>query len=105
MKFSSLMKKVLPASVIGAVLAVPAYASTAALEDTADAFQSYYATIDGWVKGPLGVGIATTMLLMGAGIGIAKNSPMPALSGVAGGAFLHWGPGIIKQMITQGMLF
>jgi conjugal transfer pilus assembly protein TraA len=72
--------------------------------DGKDAFYSFYETVDGWAGGPLGVGLATTMLIMGGGIGVAKNSPMPALSGIAGAAFLHWGPGIIKDLIMNGGL-
>lgn len=67
--------------------------------DTSDEFYTYYSTIEKWSQGALGTGLAMTMLLMGAGVGVAKNSPMPALSGVAGGAFLHWGPQIIKNMM------
>lgn len=69
-----------------------------------DAFYSFYDTVSGWASGPLGVGLATTMLIMGGGIGVAKNSPMPALSGIAGAAFLHWGPTIIKDLIMNGAL-
>ncbi|GBG14407.1 DNA polymerase V subunit UmuC [Novimethylophilus kurashikiensis] len=66
-------------------------------------FQNFRDTVVGWAKGPLGTGLAITMMLMGAGMGVAKNSPMPALSGVAGAAFLNWGPGIITQL-TEGAL-
>lgn len=72
--------------------------------DQSDAFYSFYQTVDKWVGGALGVGLAMTMLLMGGGIGVAKNSPMPALSGIGGAAFLHWGPDIIKNMMTNGGL-
>lgn len=83
-------------------LASPALAGTM---DQADAFYSFYNTVNGWVSGPLGVGLAITMLLMGGAIGVAKNSPMPALTGIAGGAFLHWGPDIIRQIMLSGVLF
>ena len=72
--------------------------------DQSDAFYTYYTTIEGWTGGALGVGLATTMLLMGGAIGVAKNSPMPALTGIAGAAFLHWGPAIIKQIMVTGVL-
>lgn len=64
-----------------------------------DPFYDFMTTVQGWAAGALGVGLATTMLLLGAGIGVAKNSPMPALSGVAGAAFLHWGPTIITNVL------
>lgn len=72
--------------------------------DQSDAFYSYWETVDGWTSGALGVGLATTMLLMGGAIGVARNSPMPALTGVAGAAFLHWGPDIIQQIMVGGGL-
>jgi len=71
---------------------------------TDDTFYTFYDTITGWTGGGLGVGLATTMLLMGGVIGVAKNSPMPALTGIAGAAFLHWGPDIIKQIMVGGAL-
>ena len=69
-----------------------------------DAFYEFADTITDWTSGPLGVGLATTMLLMGGAIGVAQNSPMPALSGIAGAAFLHWGPDIIQQIMLQGAM-
>lgn len=94
---------------LGAALAVTAGASTSAMaavtEDMkSDAFYGFWETVDGWTGGALGVGLATTMLLMGAAIGVAKNSPMPALTGIAGAAFLHWGPDIIQQIMVGGGL-
>lgn len=68
-----------------------------------DAFTDFKDTVMSWAQGPLGTGIAVTMMLMGAGMGVAKNSPMPALSGIAAAAFLNWGPGIIESM-TNGAL-
>jgi len=68
-----------------------------------NAFDSFRDTVLTWAKGPLGTGLAVTMMLMGAGMGVARNSPMPALSGIAGAAFLNWGPGII-QSLTEGAL-
>lgn len=65
------------------------------------AFDSFRDTVLAWTQGPLGIGLAITMMLMGAGIGVAKNSPLPALSGVAGAAFLTWGPEIIDAMMTS----
>lgn len=68
-----------------------------------DAFDAFRDTVVTWARGPLGTGLAVTMMLMGAGMGVARNSPMPALSGVAGAAFLNWGPGIIMSL-TEGAL-
>ncbi len=99
MKFSHLKT-----AVLGAALTLASSLASAKSIDSADAFHSFWQTVDGWTSGGLGVGLATTMLLMGGAIGVAKNSPMPALTGVAGAAFLHWGPNIIQQIMLNGAL-
>jgi conjugal transfer pilus assembly protein TraA len=72
--------------------------------DTGDAFYSYYDAVNGFAHGGLGIGLAITMLLMGGLSGVARNSPIPALSGVAGAAILHWGPDIIRSLMLGGAL-
>lgn len=100
MKLINALKK--PALALAAMAASGiAMAGEIAQDDT---FYQFYDTINSWTSGGLGVGIATTMLLMGGVIGVAKNSPMPALTGVAGAAFLHWGPDIIQQIMVGGAL-
>lgn len=69
-----------------------------------DPFTDFSDTVVGWAEGPLGTGISVTMMLIGAGLGVARNSPMPALSGIAGAAFLNWGPGIIESLTNSGAL-
>lgn len=69
-----------------------------------DPFADFADTVVGWAEGPLGTGLSVTMMLIGAGMGVARNSPMPALSGIAGAAFLNWGPGIIQSLTNQGAL-
>lgn len=101
MKFTKMLQKLSAFVAVAGVSAV-AQASTV---DQQDAFYSFYNTIDSWAGGGLGVGLATTMLVMGGAIGVAKNSPMPALTGVAGAAFLHFGPQIIKQIMLNGYVF
>lgn len=79
--------------------------NTAATNATAtNAFDAFRDTVITWARGPLGTGLAVTMMLMGAGMGVAKNSPMPALSGIAGAAFLNWGPGIITSLTTGALI-
>lgn len=97
---SRLVKRV---SVLAATLAASsvAFAGDVATDDT---FHTFYETVTEWTNGGLGIGLATTMLLMGGAIGVAKNSPMPALTGIAGAAFLKWGPEIIKQIMLEGGL-
>jgi conjugal transfer pilus assembly protein TraA len=82
-----------------AALSLATSVASASAMSSSDPFYDFATTVQGWASGPLGIGLATTMLIMGAGIGVAKNSPMPALSGVAGAAFLHWGPTIISSVL------
>lgn len=96
----SLKKKLARASVLALSLASGA---AMAATTTTDPFDGFAETVLGWANGSLGTGLAVTMLLVGTGMGIARNSPMPALSGVAGAAFLNWGPDII-QSLTGGAL-
>ncbi len=103
MKLSSRLKSKLGKAglvVAGLGMSSSAFAAT----NTSDPFYQFTQTVQNWANGPLGVGLATSMLLIGAGIGVAKNSPLPALSGVAGAAFLHWGPGVISTMMGSGAI-
>jgi conjugal transfer pilus assembly protein TraA len=87
------------------MLALPAlaFAVSGTPGDPQAAFAEINKNLFDWMTGPLGTGLATTMLVMGGAIGVAKNSPMPALTGVAGAAFLHFAPAIIMNMaVPQG---
>lgn len=100
MKISQKMKALAAAAMLGLMSTA---ASAGSLDDD-DAFKEFADTVTSWTSGALGVGLATTMLLMGGAIGVAKNSPMPTLTGIAGAAFLHWGPDIINQIMMKGAL-
>lgn len=74
--------------------------SGAAMASSGDnTFAGFKEMVVDWAQGPLGTGLAVTFMLIGAGMGIARNSPMPALSGIAAAAFLNWGPGIIEKLL------
>lgn len=98
------MKALLKRLALVAPLAAGVPAAHAGTVNTDDAFYSFMTTVEGWLRGGLGIGLALLSLLLGAAIGVAKNSPMPTLSGVALAAFIHWGPGIIKNLILAGAL-
>lgn len=70
----------------------------------AEAFDGFSQTVQAWASGGLGTGISLLTLLVGAGMGVARNSPMPALAGVGTAAFLRWGPEIITTMVSGGAL-
>jgi conjugal transfer pilus assembly protein TraA len=97
------MKKKLLAHLSAGALAMVGSAAAMAANSSDTTFTAFKTTVMNWAQGPLGTGLAITMMLMGAGMGVARNSPMPALSGIAGAAFLNWGPGII-QSLTNGAL-
>lgn len=101
MKLLSKLKLAIVSAAMVAASA-PAFAKTAGSDD---AFAVFMKTVTDWTQGPLGIGLATTMLLMGSAIGVAKNSPMPALSGIAGAAFMNYGPDVIQGIMSKGLLF
>lgn len=99
-------KAALAAALMSASAAFAATTSTGADTGTiaADAFDNFSATVSAWASGGLGTGISLLTLLVGAGMGVARNSPLPALAGVGTAAFLRWGPEIITSMVTNGAL-
>ncbi|TDR30279.1 TraA family conjugative transfer protein [Hydromonas duriensis] len=63
-------------------------------------FQSTYTMIKGWTTGYLGRAIAIASVLMGAGIGMAKSTIMPAAMGIAFALALTVGPSVVDGMMT-----
>ncbi len=96
-----------------AATAVPAVASAQTYNNTdlqtsansVDAFNSFAGTLVAWANSGLGVGISVAAFLVGAGVGVAKNSALPMLGGVAIAAFLHWGPSILEDLAGNGATF
>lgn len=72
---------------------------TAMAGTTTDSFDGWVQMLLDWSHGGLGTSIAVAMLLLGAGTGVAKNNPIPALSGVAGAAILKFGPDAIAKVM------
>jgi conjugal transfer pilus assembly protein TraA len=70
--------------------------------NSVDAFNSFAGTLIGWANSGLGVGLSVAAFLVGAGVGVAKNSALPMLGGVAIAAFLHWGPTILESLAGNG---
>jgi len=97
-----MLKNLFARASVGAITLLGS-ASAMAANSTDTTFKNFKDTVMSWAQGPLGTGLSITMMLMGAGMGVARNSPMPALSGIAGAAFLNWGPGIITKL-TDGAL-
>lgn len=78
--------------------------SAGAFASTDTVFLEFQDTVTNWATGPLGIGLSMLMLIVGAGMGVARNSPLPALSGIAAAAILHWGPGVIRDIMSTGAL-
>ena len=77
------------------LLAGPALAGTTGTE-----FQTMYQTLLDWATGFLGKSIAIAAFILGAGIGIARSSPIPALVGVVFALFMVYVPTIIDTVMT-----
>lgn len=69
----------------------------------ANTFNDFRDTMLYWSKGPYGTGVTLLMVLVGIGLGVLKNNPLPALAGICAAAFLNWGPEIILSL-TAGAL-
>lgn len=93
---------VLKTAIVGLSL-TPALALANAI-NSEDPFFGFYQFINGIAGGALGTGLAVTMLVIGGVFGVARNSPMPALAGVAGAVFFHWGPQVIERIMTNGVV-
>jgi conjugal transfer pilus assembly protein TraA len=67
---------------------------------TGTEFQSMYTTMLDWATGFLGKSIAIAAFILGAGIGVARSSPIPALAGVVFALFMVYVPTIIDSIMT-----
>ena len=81
-------------------LALAFGASSAFAGTTGAEFQSMYTTLLNWATGYLGKAIAVAAFILGAGIGVARSSPIPALVGVVFALFMVYVPTIIDSIMT-----
>jgi len=75
-------------------------AGSALAGTTGTEFQTMYTTLLNWATGYLGKSIAIAAFILGAGIGIARSSPIPALAGVVFALFMVYVPTIIDSIMT-----
>jgi len=85
-------------AVLALVLALTAGSVLAGTTGTE--FQTMYTTLLNWATGFLGKSIAIAAFILGAGIGIARSSPIPALVGVVFALFMVYVPNIIDGIMT-----
>ena len=77
------------------VLAAPAFAGTTGTE-----FTGLYNLVKGWSEGYLGRTLAIAALLVGAIVGFAKSTAMPALVGIIFAVLFAIGPGVIDGIAS-----
>ena len=87
-----------PAIFLAILLALGA--SSAFAGTTGAEFQTMYTTLLNWATGYLGKAIAVAAFILGAGIGVARSSPIPALAGVVFALFMVYVPNIIDSIMT-----
>lgn len=92
------MSKLLNRLMIGAGLMTVANAAFAGT--TGPEFQALFTMVSGWATGYLGKALAITAFLIGAVVGVAKSTAMPALVGLAFAMVFSIGPGVITGMMT-----
>ena len=84
-----------PVAIVLALGATSVFAANTGAE-----FQSMYTTLLNWATGFLGKAIALAAFILGAGIGVARSSPVPALAGVVFALFMVYVPTIIDSIMT-----
>jgi conjugal transfer pilus assembly protein TraA len=92
---SSRIAFITPLALLLALGASSAFAGTTGAE-----FQTMYTTLWNWATGYLGKAIAVAAFILGAGIGVARSSPIPALVGVVFALFMVYVPNIIDSIMT-----
>ena len=92
------MSKTCSSAVLAILLTLAAGSALAGTTGTE--FQTLYTTLLNWATGFLGKSIAIAAFLLGAGIGIARSSPIPALVGVVFALFMVYVPTIIDSIMT-----
>jgi conjugal transfer pilus assembly protein TraA len=83
------------APLLSFLMLAPAFAGTTGTE-----FQGLYNLIKGWSSGYLGRTLAIASFLVGAVVGFAKSTAMPALVGIIFAVLFAIGPGIIDGIAS-----
>ena len=76
-------------------MSVPAFAGTTGTE-----FTGLYTMLKGWSQGYLGRTLAVAAFLVGAIVGFAKSTAMPALVGIIFAVLFAIGPGVIDGIAS-----
>jgi len=92
------MSKLLVKLLVGVGLLMAANAAFAGVTGTP--FKALFDLVSGWASGYLGKALAISAFLIGAVVGVAKSTAMPALVGLAFAIVFSIGPGVITGMMT-----
>lgn len=84
-------------------LLVIAVASSAYAGAGGAEFAGVLSTVSDWFQGTLGKIIALTTFGVGMAVGIVKQSLMAAVTGVASGITLNYGPDVIDSMFSAAL--
>jgi conjugal transfer pilus assembly protein TraA len=95
MKFLRNNKLLFAVWVLVGLFSVSAFAGTTGTE-----FQGIYQMIHDWATGYLGRTLAISAFIIGAGMGLARSSAIPALIGVVVALFMFYIPQVIDSILT-----
>jgi len=88
------------AAVLAVVILLAVVIPAIALAGTADTeFQPLYQKFLDWAGGYMGKTLAVAALIGGLFMGIIRQSPLPAISGVGAAIFAAYGPTVIQGLI------
>ncbi|MBW8307430.1 MAG: hypothetical protein K0M46_11520 [Thiobacillus sp.] len=102
MKFMKIFskKQVVVSGLLSALMVSSAWATTAGGGVTGTEFQALFDMLVGWAEGYLGKALAIAAFVVGALIGFAKSTAMPALVGIVFAIVFGLGPTIINGMFA-----
>ncbi|MHB1403042.1 MAG: TraA family conjugative transfer protein [Thiobacillus sp.] len=93
-------KQVVVSGLLSALMVSSAWATTAGGGVTGTEFQALFDMLVGWAEGYLGKALAIAAFVVGALIGFAKSTAMPALVGIVFAIVFGLGPTIINGMFA-----
>ena len=93
-------KQVVVGGLLSTLMISSAWATTAGGGVTGTEFQALFDMLVGWAEGYLGKALAIAAFVVGALIGFAKSTAMPALVGIVFAIVFGLGPTIINGMFA-----
>ena len=102
MKFMNLFskKQMVGAGLLSALMVSTAWATTAGGGVTGTEFLGLFNMLVGWAEGYLGKALAIAAFVVGALVGFAKSTAMPALVGIVFAIVFGLGPTVINGMFA-----